>query len=71
MMNARARWEAKIAEKVKAGVDPTTAARMVNKENPGLREAMLAQHNAANGNEKAAAKFGAQAAEKGYSLPVG
>jgi signal peptide peptidase SppA len=44
--DARGKWDAAIAEKVKAGVDPTSAARHVNRENPGLREAMIGAHNA-------------------------
>lgn len=53
--DARAEWDAKIAEKVQAGMEPTLAARKVNRENPGLRERMLAEHNGAHPREKRAA----------------
>lgn len=39
-------WNQKIAEKVAGGVDRQRAASAVNRENPGLRERMLAEANA-------------------------
>jgi hypothetical protein len=42
---ARQRWDELIRRKVAAGVPRAKAVSLVNRENPGLREAMLAEVN--------------------------
>jgi len=41
--NPKAKWDEEIGAKVKAGIPRQRAVQMVNRENPGLREAMLSQ----------------------------
>jgi hypothetical protein len=60
-MKYRQKWDTLIAEKVTAGVDPSAAARQVNRENPGLRAAMLEEHNELHGCSYGAGRFHAEA----------
>lgn len=46
MKKHRKKWDSLIAEKIRSGMDPSAAARAVNRENPGLEALVVAEHNA-------------------------